>query len=109
VPVIICEAPRAVDGDTLRCANLSASVRLIGIDAPETRRCHRKSGCALGDPKKSTRTLIALLTLGPVRIFPQGVDRYGRTLARVRVAGLDVSCEMLARRAAVPYYSSIAC
>jgi len=33
--ILICLAPVAYDGDTLRCGNSPARVRLFGIEAPE--------------------------------------------------------------------------
>ena len=34
--MIVCEAPVAIDGDSLRCRNIG-QVRLLGIDAPDYR------------------------------------------------------------------------
>ena len=33
--VLTCLSPTAVDGDTLRCANVTSNIRLWGIQAPE--------------------------------------------------------------------------
>jgi micrococcal nuclease len=111
-PAIICEAPRALDGDTIACANLPRHVRLLGIDAPELPgHCRTGRQCTPGDGEASTRVLAALLGLGAVIITPKATDRYGRTLARVEVAesGADLSCAMLATGAAVRRYSRIGC
>lgn len=109
-PAIICESPRAVDGDTLRCANLDRSVRLLGIDAPELPgHCRRGRVCTPGDAAASTRALAGLLSYGPVQIHAAGLDRYGRTLARVSTGTGDASCAMLSMRAALPRYSRISC
>lgn len=109
-PAIICESPRAVDGDTLRCANLPVSVRLLGIDAPELPgHCRRGRVCTPGDGWASQRALAALLARGPVWVSAAGHDRYGRILARVSGAGGDASCAMMASGAAVPRYGWIVC
>jgi micrococcal nuclease len=111
-PAIICEAPRALDGDTIACANLPAHVRLLGIDAPELPgHCRPGRACTPGDGAASARVLEALLQLGPVRIVPKARDRYGRILARadVQETGADLSCGMIATGAAVRRYGWISC
>jgi endonuclease YncB( thermonuclease family) len=80
----------AVDGDTLRCG--SERIRLLGIDAPELPgHCRRGRKCVDGDPYASKAALANLVASGPATIARRGHDRYGRTLARVRVNGVDVS------------------
>ena len=83
-----------VDGDTLRC-NYEV-LRLIGIDAPEMPgHCREERKCAPGDPHASKLALQSL-TIGTAEISRQGRDVYGRTLVRVRVNGVDLSCAQLA-------------
>lgn len=109
-PAIICTAPRAVDGDTLRCANLPAAVRLAGIDAPELPgHCRRGRVCTPGDGAASTRALAQLLQLGPVRVLPAGSGGYGRLAGVVWVGRVNVNCALLARGAAVARYQGINC
>ena len=109
-PASICQAPRAVDGDTIACANLPVHVRLLGIDAPELPgHCRPGRQCTPGDGQASARALAALLRSGPVWVAGTAHDRYGRLLARVSVAGIDASCRMLATGAAVRRYSRIGC
>ncbi|MEY2884437.1 MAG: hypothetical protein RL490_2161 [Pseudomonadota bacterium] len=109
-PAIICEAPRAIDGDTLACGNLPAHVRLLGIDAPELPgHCRPGRRCTPGDGTASAASLARLLTTGPATIRPVALDRYGRILARVMIAGLDLSCAMVVRGAAVYRYGRIDC
>ena len=103
-PAVICESPRALDGDTIACANLPRHVRLLGIDAPELPgHCRPGRTCTPGDGAASARVLTALLGLGPVLITPKAHDRYGRILARASTAdtGADLSCGMIATGAAV--------
>lgn len=89
----------AVDGDTLRCGE--ELIRLIGIDAPELPgHCREGRNCAPGDPFESKRGLEAL-SRGVSKISRQGRDVYGRTLARVEVGGVDLSCAQIASGRAV--------
>lgn len=113
-PAILCAAPRAIDGDTIACANLTAHVRLIGIDAPEMPgHCRRGRICTPGNPVASQRALAALLAAGPVLVHPAGYDRYARILGRVTVTAtlgtVDASCRMIATGTAVARYAPIAC
>lgn len=82
----------AVDGDTLRAG--PERLRLVGIDAPELHGCRRGRVCVSGDPVRARATLAALLQ-GRVDILRLGFDRYGRTIAAVRVNGDDLSCAQL--------------
>ena len=109
-PAIICEAPRAIDGDTIRCANLPTSVRLIGIDAPELPgHCRKGRICTPGDGFAAQRTLAALMR-GTVLVLPSpSHDRYGRILARLVVAGVDLNCAMIGAGQAARRYSVLVC
>lgn len=109
-PVIACEAPVAVDGDTLRCGNIAARIRLIGIDAPEMAgRCRRGRVCTPGDGAAARQRLEAIIGKGSGVVRAAGFDRYGRVLARVRFGGVDASCAMVASGAAVRRYAAIDC
>ena len=77
------------DGDTitLRCADgRKLKVRLEGIDAPEI-------GQPYGDV--SRLALDGMVYRRNVTIVPVTVDKYGRTVARVLVGGLDVNLELV--------------
>ncbi|MCG7349276.1 thermonuclease family protein [Sphingomonas sp. ACRSK] len=88
----------AIDGDTLRCGR--ERIRLLGIDAPELPgHCRSGRRCAKGDPQASKESLAAAIE-GKATIERRGRDRYGRTLARVRVNGVDLSCYQLRAKAA---------
>jgi micrococcal nuclease len=109
-PAIICESPRAIDGDTIACANLPQNVRLLGIDAPEMPgHCRRGRVCTPGDPFAAKAVLSRLLASGEVLVRPGGHDRYGRVLARVTAGSVDTSCRMMALRVAVARYGWISC
>jgi micrococcal nuclease len=109
-PAIVCEAPRAVDGDTLACANLIARIRLVGIDAPELPgHCRKGRECAPGDGLAARLHLTRLAARTPAIAYPAGRDKYGRILARVRFSGQDASCAMLAAGHAIPRYAPLRC
>lgn len=104
---LTCESPYIVDGDTLRC--MDQRIRLIGIDAPEMPgHCRTGRTCAPGDAVASREHLVAI-TRTTVKCFPEGLDPYGRTLARCGVAGADLSCSMIAAGHAIPRYRDISC
>lgn len=72
------------DGDTLsvlRDGRDVVRVRLWGIDAPESGQDH-------GD--KARRRLVELAAGKTARVEPVERDRYGRTVARVRIDGVDI-------------------
>ena len=80
-----------IDGDTFALG--SERVRILNIDAPETRgsRCERELVLGL----KAKERLAGLLRTRSVAIARNGEDRYHRTLARVSVGGLDVGSILL--------------
>lgn len=101
---LICVSLTVHDGDSIRCGQ--ERIRLANIHAPELEgspRCeNRRTGrnpswCnyALGHCARDK--LQAFLAKGQVRVVPQGLDRYGRTLARVTVNGQDAG-EYLVRQ-----------
>lgn len=109
-PAIICERPFVIDGDTFSCRNLPIRVRMLGIDAPEMPgHCAAGRRCTPGNGQASKTALIAMVRAGPLVVKAQGHDYYGRILARVSVNGSDLSCAMVARKAAVLRYGRIDC
>lgn len=102
-----CNSPQITDGDTLRCNG--QRVRLLGIDAPELPdHCRRGRQCVEGDPY-AARAYLESLTRTTVECTSQGEDRYGRTLARCRADGVDLSCAMVQSGHAERRYSPITC
>lgn len=82
------------DGDTVRVLTADRReyrVRLSEIDAPE-------SGQPYGRASKAALSRIVFDRT--VAIVPVDQDRYGRTVARIRVGALDASVEMLRQGAA---------
>lgn len=91
---------RAVDGDTIEFAG--QTVRIIGLDAPETRRAQCQDERRRGLLAKWA--LADLLASGEVRMIKQRRrDRYGRILARLTVDGRDVAAVMISQGHARPY------
>ena len=87
-----------VDGDTVVLGE--ERIRLSNIDAPEVRQAQCEAEASLG--RRAGARLRALLAEGPASVRREGSDRFGRTLARISVAGRDVGerlvAEGLARR-----------
>jgi endonuclease YncB( thermonuclease family) len=90
-----------IDGDTFALG--SERVRILNIDAPETRgsRCERELVLGL----KAKERLAGLLRAGSVDVVRDGQDRYRRTLARVSVGGLDVGQVLVREGLALPWQS----
>jgi endonuclease YncB( thermonuclease family) len=87
---------RVSDGDsiTVRAGEINVRIRLAEIDAPER-------GQAWGT--RSKQELEALVAGKIVTIVPQGQDRYGRTIAYVKLGEQDISRTMITRGAAWAY------
>ena len=86
---------RVVDGDTLRVSGNGSTitVRLVGIDAPETSKRKNEPGQPFS--RKSTKHLTGLVLNKSVTVKSYGTDRYGRTLGVVYVGDLNVNLEMV--------------
>ncbi len=84
-------AVRVVDGETLIYGR--ERIRILGIDAPETEnraRCDAERQLAA----KATMTLTNIIIGKRLEVERHGKDRFGRTLAYIRISGVDVG-EML--------------
>jgi micrococcal nuclease len=101
--IFLCLAATAVDGDTLRCANLDAGrVRLARIDAPESGAPGgREATAALALMIKGREVRCTLVDADPRRAGFQRTDRYGRPVARCEAGGLDLGTELIRRGHAV--------
>ena len=95
ISVLLCASScepaeiRVWDGDSIRLGTTrqSEAVRVFNIDAPEMEgRCAYESDLAL----QAKIRLAEILEGRRVEILRHGTDRYGRTLAAVRVDGQDV-------------------
>ena len=96
------------DGDTIRCG--TERIRLSGIDAPElsgSPRCEDeravRSWCDDQLARQSRDALQAFLRSGRVEVAREGKDKYGRTLAVVRVDGRDAGDYLTQLGLAKPY------
>jgi endonuclease YncB( thermonuclease family) len=89
LPALLCLIVGVTDGDTLTALcgkHQTMTVRLAEIDAPERRQ-------AFGD--RSRARLAELCADRPAEVRLQTRDKYGRTIARVSCAGVDVSAAMV--------------
>jgi endonuclease YncB( thermonuclease family) len=89
-----CHSLSVHDGDTIRCG--AERIRIADIDAPElpdSPKCEdyraRYAWCDFSKGVGARDALRRFLAKGQVTIQRQGFDRYGRTLALVRVNGMD--------------------
>lgn len=77
------------DGDTVKVldqSNTEWKIRLMGIDAPEKRQ-------AFGNSSKSN--LSDLVFGKPVTVEYSKKDKYGRTVGKIRVNGIDANLEQV--------------
>jgi len=89
---------RVVDGDTIRLGR--ERVRIMNIDAPETEnraRCNAERRLAAVATMKLTEIIMG----ERLEIERHGKDRFGRTLAYIRVRGADVGEMLIMARVAV--------
>lgn len=84
-----CRVVGIADGDTLTAlcpSNQQVKVRLAQIDAPEK---------AQPFGERSRQSLASLCHGKSVRLDKTGADRYGRTVAQVTCASIDVNAEQV--------------
>lgn len=78
------------DGDTYdvrRNSGATVTVRLFGVDAPESNQPYGRA---------ATRTARGYVQGRAVRVVPRETGRYGRTIARIRIGGRSLA-ELLVR------------
>jgi micrococcal nuclease len=91
---------RVIDGDTIRLG--AERVRILGIDTPEmgsNARCNAERRLA----DVARMTLIDFIEGQRLEIDRRGKDRFGRTLAYIRVRGADVGEMLIRARVAVRF------
>jgi micrococcal nuclease len=93
--VILNKVTRVHDGDTItiRDGSTELTIRLVGIDAPETSGKKREPGQPFS--QQATKHLAGLVLNKVVGIKEYGHDRYGRTLAVVFLEGKNINLEMV--------------
>ena len=91
-----------IDGDTIKLGEVS--VRLYGIDAPESdQSCTDAQGATYRCGLLATSVLEEEIGGRAVTCFPVDTDRYGRTVATCEVNGRDLGDAMVRRGYAVDY------
>src|SRR3954462_12720336 len=91
-----------IDGDTLALAG--ERIRLLGIDAPETReaRCERERVAGYETKARGGDLLRSGRSVG---IRRHGHDQYGRTLAHIVIDGRDLGEQLVREKLALSYRS----
>jgi endonuclease YncB( thermonuclease family) len=85
---------RVIDGDTIDVGDIR--IRLEGIDAPESgQTCKRRWIGSWPCGHEATAALRRLTENRTVSCNPQGLDKYGRTLAVCHVDGRDINAQMV--------------
>ena len=86
---------RVIDGDTLVVSrgSVKLTIRLVGIDAPETSKKKHEPGQPFG--QQSTKHLAKIALNLSVDVKSYGADRYGRILGKVFADGNNVNLEMV--------------
>lgn len=94
---LVTTVTRIVDGDTLRLADLEARLRLIGVDAPETRHPDRGVECFGREAAERLEELVPPGTRVRVVWDVERRDRYDRPLGYLHRAedGLFVNLQMV--------------
>jgi micrococcal nuclease len=91
----------AIDGDTIK-SPAGVKYRLLGLDAPETYLAKCIEELDLGTAAK--RRLQDLIDTGKARLVESGkLDKYGRSLATLYIAGADVAGILIKEGLARPY------
>ena len=79
-----------IDGDTIEIRGIR--IRLFGVDAPESdQTCHDEDDKIYRCGQQAAITLSDYIGAKTVSCAPQGIDRYGRTLAACSVVGIDIA------------------
>jgi micrococcal nuclease len=86
---------RVYDGDTIKAIghDIEITVRLVGIDAPETSKNKHEPGQAFS--QSATKYLANLVLNNIVDVKGYGTDRYHRILGVVFADGHNVNIEMI--------------
>jgi endonuclease YncB( thermonuclease family) len=103
---------RVIDGDTIRVYHEQPNVRLVGFNAPETRRAACEAESQLG--AKATRRLRDLVRAGDLDFeyvacsCPAGTEgtpvcNYGRDCGTLKSGGRDVGAILIGEGLAVPF------
>jgi micrococcal nuclease len=96
-PPVTSKVARVVDGDTvvLTIDGKATTVRLIGVDTPETVHPSKPVERFGKEASRFTRDLLTGKSVAVERERGSTRDRYGRELAYLRLDGLDVNREII--------------
>ena len=99
-----CRVGYVYDGDTVEmiCGAEKLTARLQGFDTPETKDPRCPEELAWGN--RATERLRILVKSGPVVIYRQGFDKYGRALVTLTIGGRDVGDVLIAEGLAQDYH-----
>jgi endonuclease YncB( thermonuclease family) len=100
-PAVAGDGFRVVDGDGLRQGK--ERVRLWGIDAPELDQTCERDGAVYPCGEVAADMLQAFVGSEPVACVEVEKDRYGRTVARCQVGGVDLGALMVGAGWAVDF------
>jgi endonuclease YncB( thermonuclease family) len=103
---------RVIDGDTIRVYHQQPNVRLVGFNAPETRRAECEAEAELG--ARATRRLRDLIRAGHLEFqyvqcsCSSGMEgtfacNYGRDCGTLKSNGRDVGAILIEEGLAVPF------
>lgn len=96
---------KVIDGDTLLLNN--KKVRLMGIDAPESKQvCQTSEGRNYGCGKKATMHLQYLIDKGNVQCDALEVDQYNRELVICKKGDMILNAHMVKDGWAVVYFNN---
>lgn len=105
---------RIIDGDTIAVSGLTANVRLVGFNTPETHRAKCTAERSLGDKATARlRQLVSSVASVQVRRVAcackpgtEGTRRcnFGRFCGTLLVDGLDVGTTLIVEKLAVPFH-----
>ena len=109
---ITSDEVRVIDGDTIRLRHQKPDVRLVGFNAPETRRAICEAERELGD--KATRRLRDLVQSSKLDFefvacaCQPGTEgtpscNYGRRCGTLKANGRDVGAVLISENLAVPF------
>lgn len=88
-----------IDGDTLEMTGMR--IRLVGIDAPESKQSCTRANAPWACGEEASATLAQIIGDAPLRCTAQGQDSYGRTLAICETRTLDIGRELVRRGMAI--------
>jgi len=87
-PVAITPPVTVIDGDSLRTG--AETIRILNIDAPELHQtCRDERDREWPCGRAARKRLVELTAKGDVACTSQGHDRFGRSLATCKAAGID--------------------